>query len=154
MTRVISVVIPVLNSARDLQPLLAALVPAAVDGLVREVVIADGGSTDGTAALCEDAGAVLVKGGLAEAAAVAKSDRVLILPVEMRLPHDWARRLAEHLEAGGGAAVINSRRRRKGLFGVENLPSGMLLTRAQVQDHGRAGLKALRTRLRKPARIS
>ena len=36
---------------------LAALVPAAVDGIVREVVLADGGSSDKTILIADDAGA-------------------------------------------------------------------------------------------------
>ncbi|MEZ5917510.1 MAG: glycosyltransferase [Parvularculaceae bacterium] len=48
----ISVVIPTLNAGRGLAEALAALVPAALDGLVREVIVADGGgSTDETLAI-------------------------------------------------------------------------------------------------------
>lgn len=52
----ISVVIPTLNAETTLAPCLAALVPAALEGIVRQVVIADGGSTDKTAAIADDAG--------------------------------------------------------------------------------------------------
>ena len=45
----ISVVIPTLNAEATLAATLAALVPAAVDGLVREVIVVDGGSSDRTA---------------------------------------------------------------------------------------------------------
>ena len=57
----ISVVIPTLNAERTLQRALAPLVPAAVEGLVREVVVADGGSTDRTLELADDAGANIVR---------------------------------------------------------------------------------------------
>ena len=56
----ISVVIPTLNAEASLGATLAALVPAAVDGLVREVIIADGGSGDRTGEIVDDAGATLV----------------------------------------------------------------------------------------------
>ena len=56
----ISVVIPTFNEAGHLSLTLAALVPAAVDGLVREVVISDGGSTDGTLEAADEAGAKIV----------------------------------------------------------------------------------------------
>ena len=44
----ISAILATRNDARRLGETLAALVPAAVDGLVRQVIIADAGSTDRT----------------------------------------------------------------------------------------------------------
>lgn len=57
----ISVVIPTLNAEERLGPTLAALIPAAVDGLVREVIVADGGSTDRTLDIADAAGAEIVR---------------------------------------------------------------------------------------------
>jgi len=102
----ISAIIPTLNCERDLQRLLTSLVPAAVEGLVREVLAADAGSSDATRAICEDAGAEVVEGGVLAAAARAKSERLLILPVGLQLRAGWERALADHLQAGGGRAVI------------------------------------------------
>lgn len=91
----ISVVIPTLNEA-DLLPLtLAALVPAAVDGLVREVIVSDGGSTDATLEIAEEAGARLVTSAkgrgaqLAAACALAKGPWLLILHADTRLAIGW-----------------------------------------------------------------
>ena len=42
----ISVIIPTLNSEIVLAHTLAALVPAAAEGVVREVIVVDGGSSD------------------------------------------------------------------------------------------------------------
>lgn len=56
----ISVVIPTLNAERHLAACLTALVPAAVEGFVREVIVVDGGSSDRTAKVVDQAGAVLV----------------------------------------------------------------------------------------------
>ena len=58
----ISVVIPTLNAEATLGQTLAALVSAAVDGLVREVIVVDGGSSDRTAEIVDQAGANLVRG--------------------------------------------------------------------------------------------
>ena len=57
----ISVIIPTLNAEATLPVTLAALVPAAVGGLVREVIVVDGGSSDRTADVTDHAGASLVK---------------------------------------------------------------------------------------------
>jgi rSAM/selenodomain-associated transferase 2 len=56
----ISVVIPTLNAESHLPRTLAALVPAAVDGLVREVIVVDGGSADATAVIADAAGATFM----------------------------------------------------------------------------------------------
>jgi glycosyltransferase involved in cell wall biosynthesis len=62
----ISVVIATSDSERALVPTLAALVPGAVVGTIREVIIADANSRDGTAAVADVAGCRLlqVPGGL------------------------------------------------------------------------------------------
>lgn len=101
----ISVIVPTLNAARELQVLLPVLVPAAVDGLVREVIIADGGSTDATLVICEDAGAE-VAADLAAAAAMARSDLILLLPADLRLRRGWDDSLRGHVEGRGGAALL------------------------------------------------
>jgi glycosyltransferase involved in cell wall biosynthesis len=52
----LSVIIPTRDSERALVATLAALVPAAIEGFIAEVVIADGGSRDDTAAVADVAG--------------------------------------------------------------------------------------------------
>lgn len=56
----LSIVIPTLNAERHLPRTLAALVGPTVRGLVSEVILADGGSTDGTAAIADETGARFV----------------------------------------------------------------------------------------------
>jgi glycosyltransferase involved in cell wall biosynthesis len=53
---VVSVIIATHNSENVLTPTLAALVPGAATGRVREVIVADAGSTDGTAEVADIAG--------------------------------------------------------------------------------------------------
>jgi glycosyltransferase involved in cell wall biosynthesis len=52
----ISVVIATLDAERALLPTLAALVPGAVNGVISEVIVADGGSRDDTARVADAAG--------------------------------------------------------------------------------------------------
>lgn len=101
----ISVIIPTRDSAAVLGPCLSALVPAAVSGLVREVILADGGSADGTLAIAEDAGARLVAGDIAAAVATARGDWLLILPPTSRLEPGWEAEAAGHVERHAGKAA-------------------------------------------------
>jgi hypothetical protein len=56
----ISAVIATLNDEARLGATLSSLAPAAMDGFVREVIVADSGSTDATLDVAEDAGARVV----------------------------------------------------------------------------------------------
>ena len=93
----ISVVVPTLNSQAGLPATLASLVTAAVDGLVREVIIVDGGSSDGTAAIADQTGARLIvsaRGRGSQLAAGAKAARfpwLLFLHADTALEDGWER---------------------------------------------------------------
>lgn len=58
----LSVVIPTKDSEEALARTLAELVPAAADGTVREVIVVDAGSTDGTATIADGAGCTFLNG--------------------------------------------------------------------------------------------
>jgi glycosyltransferase involved in cell wall biosynthesis len=93
----ISAVIPTLNDAPRLTATLAALAPAAIDGFVREVIVADGGSTDETIEAAEDAGADVVTTGFADALAAARQPWVLILAPGSRPQVGWERAAHAHM---------------------------------------------------------
>ncbi len=101
----ISVIVPTRDSAAVLGPCLSALVPAAVSGLVREVILADAGSGDATLAIADDAGTRVVAGDVAAAVATAKGEWLLILPPTTRLEPGWEAEAAEHVESHAGAAA-------------------------------------------------
>ena len=105
----ISVIIPTLNAERTLAQTLAALVPAVVDGMVREAIVVDGGSTDETCAIAEAAGTHLIeaergRGAQLEAGASdARSDWLLFLHADTVLDPGWveeAQGFIERVESG------------------------------------------------------
>jgi glycosyltransferase involved in cell wall biosynthesis len=106
----ISVVIPTLDDEARLATTLAPLVPAAIHGLVTEVIVADGGSTDATLALADDTGARVVPTEadlgrrLAAGCAAARSDWLLVLPPGVRLEAGWEAAAEAHITAAPGKA--------------------------------------------------
>ena len=103
----ISVIIPTLNTAATLPACLAALLPATVDGLVRQVIIADGGSTDETVAIAGEAGADIVFGQkgrgpqLAAGAQQARADWLLFLHADTVLQPGWEQAAEEFMGRAG-----------------------------------------------------
>jgi rSAM/selenodomain-associated transferase 2 len=100
----ISVVIPTLNAEASLAAALTALVPAAVKGIVRQVIIADGGSSDRTERVIEQAGAEIVRAApgrgrqLAAGAEAAKCEWLLFLHADTVLEDGWEREAAALME--------------------------------------------------------
>lgn len=100
----ISVIVPTRDSAATLAACLSALVRAAVDGLVREVIVADDGSTDATLEIAEDAGAKVVA-TIDEAVKIAKSDWLLVLSPLARLENGWAAEVSLHIDRNPSKAA-------------------------------------------------
>ena len=109
----ISAVIATLNDEDDLVGALGPLVPGSMEGLVRELIVADAGSTDATLAIAEDAGAVIVAGGLDQACRAAKGPWLLILTPKARLYPTWLAAARGHIERSPDRAA---RLTKPGLF--------------------------------------
>lgn len=146
----VSVVIPTLNAAEELPLCLASLFAGVQAGLVRELVISDGGSGDDTVKLAEQAGAVLVTGAasrggqLHRGAQVAEGAWLLFLHADSQLSAGWSAAVEAHLEqaemagyfalgfdqgglAGGWVAGWANLRSR--LFGLPYGDQGLLIHR-------------------------
>ena len=111
----LSVIIATLDSERALLASLAALVPGAMDGLISEVIVADGGSSDDTATVADVAGCNFrVTEGptgrrLKTAAAAARAPWLLFLRPGTVLDPAWTgevRRFVERSPPDARAAVF------------------------------------------------
>lgn len=143
----ISVVIPTLDAAVTLPGCASSLFEGIEAGLIRELIVSDGGSSDDTLSVADAIGAEIVtgpasRGGqLRRGCARARADTLLILHADTQLAPGWVGPVALQLQTGqagyfdlrfdrGGAIVsgwANLRSRRLGLpYGDQ----GLLVPRA------------------------
>jgi rSAM/selenodomain-associated transferase 2 len=103
----LSVIIPTLDAAAALPATWTALAEGAEQGLIREILVADGGSRDPTAALAVRHGARVVAAPrgrgvqLAAGGAAAAGAWLLFLHADTRLAPGWAAAVAAFIAADG-----------------------------------------------------
>lgn len=111
MSAPLSIIIPTLDAADRLGPTLAALGDGIFDGLIREVIIADGGSQDDIAEIADGTGARFLdaprgRGSqLAAGAEAALGDWLLFLHADSVLAPGWGDAVRAHILNGGGRAA-------------------------------------------------
>lgn len=99
----LSVVVPTLDAGDALPGCLAALIEGLQAGLIRELVVSDGGSTDATRQIADAAGAIWVDGPAGRGGQIARGVRaasapwVLILHADSRLDPGWSDAVAAHV---------------------------------------------------------
>jgi Glycosyl transferase family 2 len=99
----LSVIIPTLDSERMLVPTLATLVSGAATGTVRDVILADGGSTDATLQIADFAGCEILTSEaplgarLREATAKARASWVMFLRPGLVLDATWVEEAARFI---------------------------------------------------------
>jgi hypothetical protein len=100
----LSVIIPTHESERILVRTLACLVPGATAGLIREVILADGGSTDETAEVGDVAGCrfLALPGALGPrldaAVKAARSEWLMLVPPGAVLESGWVADVQQFIE--------------------------------------------------------
>lgn len=163
----LSVIIATQNSERALVHTLAMLVSASVAGVVRDVVVADAGSSDETGQIADVAGCTLLVSGaplatrLQEAAGAARSAWLLFLRPGAMLEATWieeAARFITDAERRGGmeiAAVFRPQPLlgrsvaaqaltllREAVRRVPDPEQGLIISRTFYESLGRHGLQA------------
>lgn len=99
----VSVIIPTLNAQQHLGHCLESLLHGVEAGLIRELIVTDGGSTDATVDLAKAWGAEVVEGTASRGAqlrrgcALAKGRWLLVLHADTALDHDWVGAALEHM---------------------------------------------------------
>ncbi len=156
----ISVIIPTLNAADALPGCAAALFEGLEAGLIREMIVSDGGSADATAQVAASIGAEMVtgppsRGGqLRRGVAAARGDWLLVLHADTQLAPGWSAAVLAHLtgDAGRGQAgyfrlgfdrggrkaraVAGWANLRARLFGLPYGDQGLLVSRATYDSVG------------------
>lgn len=156
MRAALSVVIPTLNAENGLPACLAALMEGLEAGLIRELVISDGGSSDRTLQIAEEVGAVVVTGAasrggqLRRGVAASKGGWVLLLHADTVLDPGWSQAVLGHM-ATKKAGYFQLAFRAKGLaprivagwansrsrwFGLPYGDQGLVLPRALLDRVG------------------
>ncbi|WP_299424137.1 TIGR04283 family arsenosugar biosynthesis glycosyltransferase [uncultured Shimia sp.] len=99
----VSVIIPTLNEEDGLPTCLGALFEGVSAGVIRELIVADGGSEDATLRIAGEAGAEVVpcvpsRGGqLRAGAAKAQGEWLLFVHADTVLPEGWSASIEAHL---------------------------------------------------------
>ncbi|WP_428410103.1 TIGR04283 family arsenosugar biosynthesis glycosyltransferase [Hyphococcus sp.] len=143
----ISVVIPTLNAETRLGDCLDVLVAPALGGLVKEVIVVDGGSSDATLALADSFGTRILtappgRGGQLKAGAeAARGEWLLFLHGDTVLEEGWAAETAQFIkDHPDKAAVFTLQFDAKG-FAPQLVSGGaMLRTRLLKTPYGDQGL--------------
>lgn len=101
----ISVIIPTLNAGMGLHRSLMCLMEAVEAGVIREVIVTDGGSTDETLEIAKDWGSEIVTGApsrggqLRRGCMAAKGDWFLILHADTVLSQGWSGAAGMHMQS-------------------------------------------------------
>ncbi|MFZ1680190.1 MAG: glycosyltransferase [Rhizobiaceae bacterium] len=142
----LSVIIQTRDNEAELARTLATLVGAAVEGLVREVIVCDTGSRDATLKVADHAGCRMVSDGIGEAVRTAKGEWLLLLEPGARLVDGWIDPVVAHLTRQTMPARFTRTRSSRPRFLARVfstvLAEGLLIRKAQAASRLRPGVDA------------
>ena len=142
----LSIIIPTLNAAPRLSLCLEALVRPTIDGLIKEVIVVDGGSRDDSVKIAEGFGArVLIErpgrgGQLKAGAEIARGDWHLFLHGDTVLSEGWAEEAAKFMAADwANAGVFTLAFDKKGFAPWLVARGAMMRTKGAKSPYGAQG---------------
>jgi glycosyltransferase involved in cell wall biosynthesis len=137
--KMLSVLIETRNAEEGLARTLASLVGGAVEGVVREVIVCDLGSTDQTHRVAEHAGChYLANGGVSAGIRLAKGEWLLLLEPGARLAGGWVDEVVAHAAKSGSAARFSAAKGSKGPLVARLLGRRRALARGILITKGKA----------------
>ncbi len=134
----LSVLIETRNDEEGLVRTLASLIGGAVEGVVRDVIVCDNGSTDHTHRIAEQAGCHYVAGGIAAGIGQAKGDWLLLLEPGARLAEGWIEEVVTHTARQTMPARFSRARANRAPFlarvfsGKRALSEGLVISKRQA----------------------
>ncbi|RWX62560.1 glycosyltransferase [Mesorhizobium sp. M4B.F.Ca.ET.089.01.1.1] len=134
----LTVLIETLNDEEGLARTLASLIGGAVEGVVREVVVCDTGSTDQTHRVADHAGCHYIAGGIAAGIRQAKGDWLLLLEPGARLSDGWIDEVVAHTARATMPARFSRARGSRAPFlarvfsGNRALAEGLVISKRQA----------------------
>lgn len=144
-----TVVIETHNDEEALARSLAALIQAAVEGAVREVIVADRASADHTHKVADQAGCVfLANADIGAAVRRARGEWILLIEPGARMQGEWYETALEHAARSQQPARFSrSRDDSPGLFtrvfsASRPLMDGLIISKRQAQALARSGTTA------------
>jgi hypothetical protein len=132
----LTVLVETRNHEEALARTLASLVSAAVEGMVREVIVLDRGSTDGTRTVADHSGCLFVsEGELSDAMHRARGEWLLLIEPGARLLEGWTEEVRRHAGSAGTPARFkgsSSRFAWSALLRRPGLREGLVLPRKEA----------------------
>jgi glycosyltransferase involved in cell wall biosynthesis len=135
----LSVLIETRNDEERLARTLATLIGGVVEGLIRDVIVCDNGSSDQTHRIADQTGCNYVtEGGIAAGIRAAKGDWLLIIEPGARLSDGWMNAVIDHIGALPGPARFSPARAtrqpllRRVFSKNRPLADGLLITKRQA----------------------
>lgn len=145
--RMLTIIIECRDNEAELAQTLSALVPGAVEGIVRDVVVLDHGSRDGSSRVADAAGCrFLSDWDMKDVVRSARGDWLLLLEPGARPMTGWVDAIVDHVSTSSAPARFSGSRNHRRSFlsrfswRIPALEQGYLISKRQASTAVRSGM--------------